>query len=131
MSDAVIVKIDLATSHDDYIKRHLTKQSEETKERIQKVIEEKKIVQKAQDSLKEKTRQKTQGVNNLFTELYKAGEHGLTKEYIIAEMTKIGAAKSSSGVTLKLKAMVKSELVGYELEATKTHYFIKPVSTGN
>lgn len=130
MSDAIIVKIDLATSPEDYIKRHLTAQSEEAKERIAAVIQEKKLIQKASDAVKEKTRQKTQGVSNLFTELYQAGEHGLTKEYVIAKMTEIGAAKSSSGVTLKLKAMVKSDLVGYELVTTKTHYFIKKDSTG-
>lgn len=124
MSEAIIVKIDLATSPEEYIQRHLSQQSAEAKDRIQQVIQEKKLVQKAQDSLKEKTRQKTQGVNNLFTELHQAGEQGLLKEYIIAEMVKMGAAKSSSGVTLKLKALVATELIGYQLDVTKTSYRI-------
>jgi len=124
MSDAIIVKIDLATPPEEYIKRHLGKQSAETKQRIEQVIHEKKLVDKAKNSLQEKTRQKTQEIDNLFTHLHAQGEVGLTKEEVLATMIKIGAAKSSSGVTLKLKAMVASNLVGYELKTTKDKYMI-------
>lgn len=124
MSNAVIVKIDLATPPDEFIKRHLGQQSEKMKEEIAKVVQEKKLIQKAEDSLKEKTRLKTQAVNNLFTQLHAQGENGIPKQEVIDGMIESGAAKSSSGVTLKLKTMVSKELVGYELRVTKTHYFI-------
>jgi hypothetical protein len=39
-------------------------------------------------------------------------------------MVKLEAAKSSSGVTLKLKTLVNKSLVGYKLKVTKTHYII-------
>ena len=124
MSKAIIVKIDLATPPDEYIKRHLGKQSEETKAAIEKVVQEKKLIQTAENSLKEKTRQKTQALNNLFTQIHAQGETGMPKQEVIDAMTEMEAAKSSSGVTLKLKSMVNKELVGYELKISKTHYFI-------
>jgi len=124
MSKAIIVKIDLATPPEEYIKRHLGKQSEETKAAIEKVVQEKKLVQNAKDSLKEKTRQKTTALNNLFTQIHAQGETGMPKQEVIDAMMEMEAVKSSSGATLKLKKMVAAELVGYELKATKTHYFI-------
>jgi hypothetical protein len=124
MSKAIIVKIDLATPPEEYIKRHLGKQSEETKAAIEKVVQEKKLVQNAKDSLKEKTRQKTTTLNNLFTQIHAQGETGMPKQEVIDAMMEMEAVKSSSGATLKLKKMVATELVGYELKVTKTHYFI-------
>jgi len=124
MSKAIIVKIDLATPPEEYIKRHLGKQSEETKAAIEKVVQEKKLVQNAKDSLEEKTRQKTTALNNLFTQIHAQGETGMPKQEVIDAMMEMEAVKSSSGATLKLKKMVATELIGYELKVTKTHYFI-------
>lgn len=124
MSDAIIVKIDLATPPDEYIKRHLSKQTKETKDRIDKVIQEKKLIDTAKNSLQEKTRQKMKGIDDLFNHLHAQGDSGLSREYILAEMEKLNAAKSLSGVTLKLKTMINKNLVGYKLDVTKTHYRI-------
>jgi len=126
---AVIVKIDLTMHPEDYIKRQLSKQDAETKNRIDKAIEQKKIVEKARLAANEKTRLQTQVFSNLFTELFDSGDTGMLKKDVVQRLQDAGTIKSSSGATLKLKSTIKKELVGYELKTDSERYFIKKVSS--
>lgn len=122
-SELTIIKIDLNTSVDEYIKRHLAAQSAETREKIKTVIEERRVVEQAKTIVEEKR----SAITNLFTAL-QSTEEGILKEDVMKVMTESGI-KSSSGATLKLKAMVKNELVGYELITTKDRYIIKKANS--
>lgn len=123
-SEAVIVKIDLSISPDEFIRRHLGRQSDETKRNIDQVIAEKKLIDKAKNSVDEKTRLITEEIDSVFNHLCAQGETGLLKSEVISRLVKIGAVKSSSGATLKLKSLVATNMVGFELKTTKDRYFI-------
>lgn len=118
-NEIVIVKIELTNTVDEYIKKYITEQSKETKEKIQTVIKERKFI----EDHKNKVIEKQNSINNLFTTLM-ASEDGLPKEEVIKVMNEAGV-KSSSGITLKLKAMVKNSVVGKELVVTNDRYIIK------
>jgi hypothetical protein len=117
--ELTIIRIDLNTSVDEYIRRHLETQSAETRNRIKTVIEERKIIEQARIIVEEKR----SAITDLFTALHQA-EDGMLKEDVMKVMRESGV-KSSSGATLKLKAMVQNELVGYELTTSKDKYYIK------
>lgn len=121
-NEMTIIKIDLNTSVNEYIKRHLESQNIETREKIKSVIEERKIIQQAKDLVEEKR----SAITNLFTTLQFA-EDGILKEDVMKVMKESGV-RSSSGATLKLKAMVQNELVGYKLIVTEDKYFIKKMT---
>jgi len=121
-NEMTIIKIDLNTSVNEYIKRHLESQNIETREKIKSVIEERKIIQQAKDLVEEKR----SAITNLFTTLQFA-EDGILKEDVMKVMKESGV-RSSSGATLKLKAMVQNELVGYKLVVTEDKYFIKKMT---
>jgi len=120
--ELTIIKIELNTSVDEYIKRHLSVQSTETREKIKAVIEERRVIEHAKNAVLEKR----SAISNLFTTLQQT-EEGLLKEEVMKVMNESGV-KSSSGATLKLKAMVQNELVGFELITTKDRYIIKKVT---
>ena len=119
--ELTIIKIELNTSVDEYIKRHLSVQSTETREKIKAIVEERKVIEHAKNVVLEKR----SAISNLFTTLQQT-EEGLLKEEVMKVMNESGV-KSSSGATLKLKAMVQNELVGFELITTKDRYIIKKV----
>lgn len=119
--ELTIIKIELNTSVDEYIKRHLSVQSTETREKIKAIVEERKVIEHAKNVILEKR----SAISNLFTTLQQT-EEGLLKEEVMKVMNESGV-KSSSGATLKLKAMVQNELVGFELITTKDRYIIKKV----
>ena len=120
MGEAVIVKIDLSRSPEEYLKQHLTNQSKATKERIAEVVREKVLIQKAKKSLNKKH----EIFDEVFTELVDAGENGLSKEYVINKLIEAGSVKTSSGTTLKLKTAVKKSLPDKKLVVTKDKYSI-------
>lgn len=117
--ELVIIKIELTTTVDEYIKKYITEQSKETKDKIRTVIEERKVLEK----LKNDVLEKQNSIDNLFTRL-ESSEDGLPKEEVIKIMNESGV-KSSSGITLKLKAMVKNKTVGKELIVTNERYIIR------
>lgn len=117
--ELVIIKIELTTTVDEYIKKYITEQSKETKDKIRTVIEERKVLEK----LKNDVLEKQNSIDNLFTRL-ESSENGLPKEEVIKIMNESGV-KSSSGITLKLKAMVKNKTVGKELIVTNERYIIR------
>lgn len=123
INELTIIRIDLNTSVDEYIKRHLATQSTETREKIKTVIEERKIIEQAKTIVEKKR----SDITNLFTTL-QSTEEGILKEDVMKIMIESGI-KSTSGATLKLKAMVKNELIGYELVVTKNKYYIKKLNS--
>lgn len=124
-NNAVIIKIDLSIHPEDFIKRQLSQQDDATRGRIEKAIKQKKIVESARIATQEKTREQISQTNQLFTKLFESGNEGLKKEELIQEMLDKGMVKSSSGATLKLKTLVKKEMVGYELKVTPSRYIIQ------
>lgn len=119
--ELTIIKIELNTSIDEYIKRHLSNQSAETRNKIEAIVEERRVIEHAKNVVLEKR----SAISNLFTTLQQT-EEGLLKEEVMKVMNESGV-KSSSGATLKLKAMVQNELVGFELITTKDRYIIKKI----
>lgn len=121
--ELTIIKIELNTSVNEYIKRHLATQNTETRDKIKAIVEERRTIEATQNAVLEKR----SAISNLFTTLQQA-EEGLLKEEVMKVMNESGV-KSSSGATLKLKAMVQNELVGFELITTKDRYIIRKVTT--
>lgn len=124
MSEAIIVKIDLSTPPEEFIRRHLGKQSLETKKRIEQVVHEKQLVDQASRAVKDKNDKKDQIVDDIFTRLRNQGDSGLPKKEVITAMVAAEIAKSSSGVTLKLKSMIAKNMPNHELVASKDKYII-------
>lgn len=120
MSELVIVRINLNTSVDEYIRRQLTESSAETKAKIQEVIQERKLIEASRIVVNEREEKFKAIVERLMQ-----SEDGINKTELSKEIIELGICSSSSGVTLKLKSFIAGEYVGYELKTTKDKYHIQ------
>lgn len=123
MNDApIIVKIDLKTSVDDYIKQHLEVESSATTQRIHEVIREKKIMEDIKNKAKEKENDKDVEINDILNKLFE--DKKIDKTETINRLINLEIVKNGSGATLKLKKLVEKKFPEFKLDNNKNDYLL-------